>query len=109
MPGFLLHENAVVTCAHGGIADPTVVSPLVTIMEEAIVLAPTPYEVAGCVMPPPPAGNGPCVTAMFVPPTASTLITSTGIPVLLVSSQALCVPTGTPLIIGATQTLVTGT
>jgi hypothetical protein len=65
-----------------------------------------PYLVAGCTLPPPPAANGPCVTGQFI--TAATRITSNGQPLLLLDSQAICVPTGTPLMIVMTQTRVTG-
>jgi len=63
--------------------------------------------VAGCARPPPIAGNGPCVTAQFV--TAATRVTSNGQPLLLLDSQAVCVPTGTPLLITVTQTRATAT
>jgi len=43
---------------------------------------------------------------MFV--SGATRLTSNGMPLLLMDSQALCVPTGTPLIIAMTQTRVTG-
>ena len=66
-----------------------------------------PYVVAGCALPPPTAGNGPCVTAQWI--TAATRVTSNGQPLLLLDSQAICAPTGTPLVIVATQTRVTGT
>jgi hypothetical protein len=106
MPGFLLHFGATVLCAHGGQAQPTVVNPRVTVMGQPIVTIASPYVVAGCALPPPPAANGPCVTAQFV--TAATRITSNGQPVLLMDSQAICTPTGTPLMPPITQTRVTG-
>jgi hypothetical protein len=53
-------------------------------------------------MPPPSAGNGPCVTAQFT--TAATRVTSNGQPLLLFDSQAMCAPTATPLMIMASQT-----
>jgi hypothetical protein len=65
-----------------------------------------PYVVAGCAFPPPPGGNGPCVSAQWI--TAATRVTSNGQPLLLLDSQAICVPTGTPLLITVTQTRVTG-
>src|SRR3954467_15025073 len=102
MPGFLLHVGAQVMCAHGGQAQPTVPNPRVTVLGQPIVNMPAPYVVAGCAMPPPPAGNGPCVTAQWV--TAATRITSNGQPVLLLDSQAICAPTGTPVLIVMTQT-----
>jgi hypothetical protein len=39
--------------------------------------------------------------------TAATRVTSNGQPVLLLDSQALCAPNGTPLLIVTTQTRVT--
>ncbi len=107
MPGFLVHLGATVLCAHAGQAQPTVVNPRVTVSGQPTVTIASPYVVAGCTMPPPIAGNGPCVTAQFM--TASTRITSNGQPLLLLDSQAICTPTATPLIITVTQTRVTGT
>jgi hypothetical protein len=46
------------------------------------------------------------VTAMWV--TAATRVTSNGQPVLLMDSQAVCAPSGTPLLTVFTQTRVTG-
>lgn len=105
MPGFLLHFGATVQCAHGGQAMPTVTNPRVTVMGQPIVMQPSPYTVAGC---PFNAGGSPvpCVTAQWV--TAATRITSNGMPVLLLDSQAICTPNGTPLLIVATQTRITG-
>ena len=107
MPGFLLHLGATVLCSHAGQAQPTVVNPRVLVSGQPTVTLPAPYLVAGCTMPPPSAGNGPCVTAQFV--SSAIRVTSNGQPLLLFDSQAVCVPTGTPLIIVATQTRVTGT
>ena len=107
MPGFLLHLGATVTCAHGGQATPTAPQPRVTVSGQPIATMPAPWAVAGCAMPPPTAGNGPCVTAQFV--TSAVRVTSMGMPVLLLDSQAICTPTGTPLIVAVTQVRVTGT
>lgn len=107
MPGFLLHQGATVLCAHAGQAQPTLVNPRVLVSGTPTVTLPTPYVIAGCAFPPPPAGNGPCVTAQFI--TGSVRILSNGQPLLLFDSQALCVPTGTPTIIAVTQTRVVGT
>ncbi|HJZ68060.1 MAG TPA: hypothetical protein VKF81_08060 [Blastocatellia bacterium] len=106
MPGFLLHLGATVLCSHAGQAQPTVANPRVTVSGQPTVTITSPYVVAGCALPPPPAANGPCVTAQFV--TAATRVTSNGQPLLLLDSQALCVPTGTPLLIVMTQTRATG-
>jgi hypothetical protein len=104
MPGFLLHVGAQVMCAHAGQAQPTAPNPRVTVMGQPTVLQTAPYVVAGCTFPPPPAGNGPCVTAQWI--TGTTRVLSNGQPLLVQSSQAMCTPTGTPLIIAVTQTRV---
>lgn len=102
MPGFLLHQGATVLCAHGGQAQPTVVNPRVMVSGMPTVFLSSPYVIAGCAFPPPPAGNGPCVTAQFI--IGSVRILSNGQPLLLFDSQAICVPTGTPTITVVTQT-----
>ena len=107
MPGFLLHLDATVLCSHGGQAIPTAVNPRVLVSGQPTVTIAAPYVVAGCALPPPPAANGPCITAQFV--TAATRLTSNGQPLLLLDSQAICAPTGTPLLIVVTQTRATGT
>jgi hypothetical protein len=107
MPGFLLHLGATVMCSHAGQATPVQPNPRVLVSGQPIVTIASTYVVAGCALPPPPSGNGPCVTAQFV--TASTRIMVAGQPVLLLDSQAVCAPTGTPLVIAQTQTRVTGT
>ncbi|NCD71694.1 hypothetical protein [Mucilaginibacter agri] len=106
MPGFLLHLGATVLCAHGGQAQPTSPNSRVLVSGQPIVQQPMPYTIAGC-----PFVSGtnplPCVTAQWV--TGATRILATGMPVLLLDSQAICVPNGTPLTIVVTQTRVTGT
>jgi hypothetical protein len=106
MPGFLLHQGATVLCAHGGNAQPTMPNPRVLVGGMPTTTIAAPYVVAGCALPPPPAANGPCIMAQFV--TAALRVTSDGQPLLLLDSQAICVPTGTPLIVTTTQTRVTG-
>jgi hypothetical protein len=104
MPGFLVHLGATVTCAHGGQAQPTAPNPRVTVMGQPTVTVAAPYVVAGCAFPPPPSGNGPCVTAQWL--TGTIRVTSNGQPLVVLSSLAICAPTGTPLLILATQTRV---
>lgn len=106
MPGFLLHQGAIVLCSHAGQAQPTAPNPRVLVNGMPTVTLPTQYVIAGCALPPPPAANGPCVTAQFI--TSAVRVTSNGLPLLLLDSQAICVPTGTPLIITMTQTRVSG-
>jgi len=106
MPGFLLHVGAVVQCAHGGVAQATVLNPRVKVMGQPIVTQPGPFVIASCTFPPPPVANGPCVTAQWV--RGALRIKSMGQPVLLTDSQAICTPTGTPLLNVSTQVRVKG-
>ncbi len=106
MPGPLLHVGATVLCAHGGQAQPTSPNPRVLVSGQPIVLQPAPFIVAGC----PFNVSGapvPCVTAQWI--TGSTRILSNGMPVLLMDSQAICAPNGTPVSIVTAQTRVIGT
>ena len=106
MPGYLVNSVSMVKCAHGGMAQPTTVFPKVLVKGSPVVLATGPYQIAGCAMPPPPGGNGPCVTAQFTAP--STKVFAGGVPILVQSSQGICAPTGTPALIALTQTFVFG-
>jgi hypothetical protein len=106
MPGTLLHVGATVLCAHAGQATPTTPNPRVLVSGQPTVTLTTPYVVAGCALPPPPGANGPCVSAQFV--SSATKLLSNGVPLLLLDSQAVCAPSGTPLVITATQTRALG-
>lgn len=106
MPGFLLHLGATVQCAHAGQAQPTSPNPRVLVSGQPIVMQPAPYAIAGCPFTTPVGAPMPCVTAQWV--SAATRVMSNGMPVLLLDSQAICAPNGTPLLIVATQTRVTG-
>src|SRR5262245_12581217 len=101
MPGFLVHVGAQVLCSHGGQAQPTAPNPRVLVSGQPTALITAPYAVAGCSLPPPPAANGPCVTAQWV--TGTTRVLSNGQPLVVQSSQAICAPTGAPLVIIVTQ------
>jgi hypothetical protein len=107
MPGPLLHLGATVMCAHGGQALPTRPEPRVLVNGQPAVTIACTYTIAGCALPPPTAGNGPCVTAQFV--SAATRVLASGQPLLLMDSQAICTPTGTPLLPVVVQTRVIGT
>lgn len=106
MPGPLLHVGATVLCSHGGQATPTAPTPRVMLNGQPAVTLSCMYTVAGCAMPPPTAGNGPCVTAQFV--TSATRVLAGGQPVLLQDSQSICTPTGTPLMATVVQSRVIG-
>lgn len=104
MPGPLLHQGAIVLCAHAGQAQPLVPNPRVLVSGMPTLTITGPWAVAGCALPPP---TGPCVTAQFV--TAAVRVTSMGQPLLLMDSQALCAPTATPLVPITAQTRVIAT
>ncbi len=106
MPGPLLHVGATVFCSHGGTATPTAPNPRVLVNGQPSVVMSAPWVVAGC---PFNVGGGPvpCVTATWV--VAATRVTSNGQPVVLMDSQSVCAPNGTPLIPVAAQTRVVGT
>jgi hypothetical protein len=106
MPGFLLHLGATVMCSHAGQAMPVAPNPRVLVSGQPTVTLSSMYAVAGCTLPPPIAANGPCVTAQYT--TSATRVLSNGVPLLLIDSLAICVPTGTPLIAAVTQTRVIG-
>jgi hypothetical protein len=106
MPGFLLHLGATVLCSHAGQATPLAPNPRVLVSGQPTVALTSLYAVAGCTLPPPPGANGPCVTAQYV--SSATRLLSNGLPLLLIDSQAICAPTGTPLIAAVTQTRVAG-
>jgi len=107
MPGFFLTVSSVVLCAHGGKAQPTAPNPRVKVMGQPTVPQSTPWVVAGCPLPPPPAANGPCVMGHWI--IGSIRVKSMGMPLLLQDSQAVCVPTGTPVTVVFTQPRVKGT
>ena len=105
MPGYLLHENALVLCKHLGMATPTVTDKRVKVNGMNIVTQPPSYKISGCILPA--SGNPPCVTASWT--TAATRVKASGQPVLLKDSQAICTPTNTDLNILLTQFRVKGT
>ncbi len=99
--GYILHENATVLCLHAGQATPVSTDLHVMVNGQRAVVQSSTYTISGCTLPPPPNGNGPCVTATWI--TAATRVKASGIPVLLQESQATCTPTGTGLNILVTQ------
>jgi hypothetical protein len=109
MPGHLLHEHATVQCAHAppGQATPMQTDRRVKVSGHSIVTKTMTYSVSGCSMPPPSAGNGPCVSARWT--SAASRVRASGQAVLLTDSQAVCSPTNTGLRVVSTQTRVRGT
>jgi len=107
MPGLLVHVGAQVMCSHAGQAQPSVPNTRVTVGGQPTVALSSPYTVAGCTFPPPPAANGPCVTGQWL--TGTTRVTSNGQPLVVNAGTSICTPTGTPMIAAVTQTRVTAT
>ena len=106
MPAPILHMGATVLCSHGGLAIPTVPSPVVLVSGMPIATIAAPYVIAGCAFVPP-AGNGPCVVGQWV--VGATMVLSQGQPVAILSGVSICAPTGTPMLPVASQTLVLAT
>ena len=105
MPGPLLHLGATVLCAHGGTATPTAPNPRVLVERpadgdhgRALRVAGCPFNVSGAPVP--------CVTGQWV--VAATRVFSNGQPLVLMDSQAICAPNGTPLLPVVAQTRVIG-
>jgi uncharacterized Zn-binding protein involved in type VI secretion len=103
MGAFLIQQGATVLCSHSGQAMPTATNAQVTINGQPTVTTTAPWQVAGCPLIPPPLP--PCITAQWV--TGTTRVTSNGQPLVVMSGQAICAPTGTPLLPVSTQTRVT--
>lgn len=104
MPGPFLHVGATVLCAHGGTATPTTPNARVLVGGQPTVTSTPPWVIAGCPFATP--APQPCATAQWV--TAATRVTSGGQPLLLLDSQAICTPNGTPLVPVSTQTRAMG-
>jgi hypothetical protein len=107
MPGPIVHFGATVLCTHAGQATPTASFPRVSVSGQPVVTQPTPYVVAGCTLPPPTAGNGPCVTGQWL--TGSVRVLAGALPLVLQASQSICAPTGTPMIVSVVQPRVIAT
>ena len=106
MPGPLLHVGATILCTHGGQAQPTTPNPRVSVSGQPTVLLTTPYVIAGC---PFTTGSNPmpCVTGQWI--VAATRVLSSGQPLVLMDSQSICAPNGTPMIPTVAQVRVVGT
>jgi hypothetical protein len=108
VPGLVLHQGATIQCPHNGRATPPTTYPRVLVSNMPIAVETVPYVVAGCILPPPPNGNGPCVTANWV--TGSLRVRAGGaLPVLVFGSQSVTVTSGTPLLSVTAQTRVVAT
>ncbi|MCK9485533.1 MAG: hypothetical protein M0R73_02360 [Dehalococcoidia bacterium] len=105
MPAPVLHLGATVLCQHAGPAQPTSPFPRVTVSGQPVVTQMSPYAVTGCAL----TGSGapPCATAQWV--SGAVRVLAGGVPVLIQSGQAVCVPTGTGLMPVVVQPRVSAT
>jgi hypothetical protein len=106
MPGPLLNAASVVLCTHGGPAQAAAVNPRVQVSGAPVATMAAPHTVTGCAYNVSGAPS-PCVTAAWV--TCAARVLAGGVPVLLMDSQAICAPNGTPAVVSATQPRVLGT
>lgn len=105
MPGPLLNVASTIQCAHGAPALPTAPNPRVLLSGLPVVTIAAPHSVTGC--PFNVSGSpSPCITANWV--IGAVRVFAGGMAVLLMDSQAVCVPNGTPVVILSTQPRVTG-
>lgn len=103
MPGFLLHQGAIVVCLHGGQAMPATPNPSVTLMGMPTATTPIPWTVAGC--PGVPSAVPPCVTGQWI--TGTVRVTSFGQPLIVQTGVAITAPGGASLMPITMQSRVT--
>jgi hypothetical protein len=105
MPAPILHLGATVLCSHAGQAMPLAPFPRVLLSGQPAVTLTSPYAVAGCALTGTP--NPPCATAQWI--AGAVRVMAGGAPVVTMSGQSVCVPTGTPLMPVVAQTRVLAT
>ncbi|MGD0613018.1 MAG: hypothetical protein ABSB41_16090 [Anaerolineales bacterium] len=105
MPGPLLTAGSIIQCAHGAPAQATAPNPRVVLSGQPVVTMAAPHVVTGCPFNISGAPS-PCVTANWV--VGAVRVLAGGTPVLLMDSQAICIPNGTPVLVTMTQPRVIG-
>ena len=105
MPAPVLHLGATVLCAHAGPAQPLSPFPRVLVSGQPIVTIASPYAITGCALTGTPAP--PCVTGQWM--VGAVRVLAGAVPVVIQSGQAMCIPTGTPLLPVAVQPRVLAT
>ena len=105
MPGFLLHAGSILRCSHSGEATSVTPNPRMTVSGKPILPQNSEFLITGCALAETGPAVGRCETARFI--TAASRVKASGVPVLLHTSQGVCMPTGTPLHVIQTQTRVT--
>jgi hypothetical protein len=90
---------------HAGQAQPTAPFPRVLVSGQPVVTLATPYVVAGCALASVP--SPPCATAQWV--VGAVRVLAGGVPVITQMSQAVCIPSGQPLLVVFAQPRVLAT
>lgn len=103
--GYVVEQGATTLCVHSGQAQPTVVSPRVSLGRKSAVTVAAPWTISGC--PLPTNAGGPCVTASWT--RGSVRVRAQGQPLVIQDGTATCVPTGVPLTVVVSQIRVTAT
>lgn len=104
MPAPILHLGATVTCMHAGPALPVAPFPRVLVSGQPVVTQTSTYTITGCAL----TGSAPpCTTAQWT--VGAMRVLAGGVPVLIQTGQAVCVPTGTGLLPLVVQTRVIAT
>lgn len=107
MAGFNLDETSVVICFHAGFAEALVPYPRACIEEgDPVVAQDSPYVVEGCLLPPPPIANGPCIMGEWI--VSDVRLFGEGIPLLGQFGEAVCEISGTGLLVPFANPLVEG-
>lgn len=106
MPGYIVHQGAMVTCSHAGMATPTAPYTRVLVSGQPVTTITAPFAIAGCPFNVS-GGPVPCVTGQWL--SGSTRVFAAGQPLVIQSSASTCAPNGTPMLILTTQTRVLAT
>jgi hypothetical protein len=101
MPGYILHKDAFVTCAHGAEAKPSATNARVRVSGHDTISWIPPYGITNCPQ------NSPCASATWT--TAATRVTSVGQPLVLMDSESTSVPNSLPLKLVQSQKRVQAT
>lgn len=105
MPGYVLHQGAVVMCMHGGTAMPTATMPRVRVSGLPVAVTPLPWTVAGCSLASVP--SPPCVVGLWS--VGALRVRALGMQLVINTGTASCVPTGTGLLASSQQLRVIAT
>jgi hypothetical protein len=99
MPGPALHLGAVISCSHGGPAQPVAPFPRVLLSGQPAVTIASMYAVTGCAL----TGTStpPCVTGQWL--VGAVRVLAGGVPVALMTGSSTCIPTGTPMLPASAQ------